>query len=67
MEPEILVKRFKCKCGKARLLCVIDPNGAPFSKESLKEQINLVKAGCDVETISLDQARESELCFTCKL
>lgn len=67
MESEILVKRFKCKCGKARLLCVIDPDGAPFSKESMNEQMKLVKAGCDVETVNLEEARNSELCFSCKL
>lgn len=70
IEPEegsIKVKRFICKCGKTRLLAVIDPMGKPFSKESMKEQTKMLKANLDVETITLDEARKSELCFDCEL
>lgn len=66
-ENSIQVKRFKCKCGKARLLAVIDPEGKPFSKAAMKEQVNMLKANLEVDTISLKEAREQELCFDCKL
>jgi hypothetical protein len=66
-DKDIKVKMFKCKCGKARMLSVIDPDGKPFSKEILKEQVSLLKAGCDVVTISLEEAKNIEMCFSCKL
>jgi hypothetical protein len=62
---EIKIQMFKCKCGKARLLRVIDDN--PLSKEDKKEQLALLNAGCEVSIISLDEARNAELCFDCKL
>ena len=64
---EVKVKMFKCKCGKARMLSVIRPDGKPFSKDIIKEHRELLDAGCDVETITLEQARKKELCFKCKL
>lgn len=67
MEEGIQVKRFKCICGKSRLHAVIDPTGKPFSKESMKSQVELLKLGCDVETVTLEKARELEMCFECKL
>ena len=62
---EIKVKMFKCICGKARLLRVID--NTPLSKEDKKEQLTLLNAGCEVSIISLEEARNAELCFACKL
>lgn len=64
---DIKVRMFKCKCGKARMLSVIDPSGKPFSKESMKEQRKLLEAGCDVETITLEESRKKDLCFKCEL
>ncbi len=64
-EKEVKVRCFKCKCGKARLLAVITDKG--FTRLQKKEHRQLVDAGCDVETISLAQAREMKLCFDCKL
>ena len=64
---DIKVRMFKCKCGKARMLSVIRPNGKDFSKDVKKEHRSLLEAGCDVETITLTEAREKELCFECKL
>jgi hypothetical protein len=49
------------------MLSVIDPNGKPFTKEQKKEHRALLEAGCDVETIPLEEAREKELCFECEL
>lgn len=66
-ENSIKVKRFICKCGKTRLLAVIDPNGKPFSKESMKEQTKMLKANLDVETVTLLEARKLELCFDCEI
>lgn len=66
-EKDIQVKRFKCKCGKARMLTVIDPEGKPLSKVALKQQMELLKANLEVDIISLPEAREQELCFDCKL
>jgi hypothetical protein len=63
----IKVKMFKCRCGKARMLSVISPEGKPFSKDTVKEHKLLFNAGCDVTTISLTDARKMELCFTCVL
>jgi hypothetical protein len=67
MEEDVKVRVFKCKCGKARMLSVINPNGEPFSKEVKKEHRKLVDAGCDVSTMSLEDARKQDMCFTCKL
>lgn len=64
---DIKVRVFKCLCGDARMLAVIDPDGKPFSKESKKEQKFLLEAGCDVETLPLETARGLDLCFDCKL
>lgn len=65
-EKDIKVRVFKCICGKARLVSVIDPN-RKISKESKKEQSELVQAGCEVVNVDLETARKMELCFTCKL
>ena len=65
-EKDVKVRLFKCLCGKARYLAVIDPD-RPFSKESKKTQRELMYAGCEVVTISLNEAREADMCFTCKL
>jgi len=54
-EQEIKVRRFKCKCGKS------------FSKEQKKEHAALVNAGCDVDTITLEEAKAAKMCFDCKL
>ena len=35
-EKDLKVRNFKCKCGKSRLLSVMD--GSPLSKEQKKEQ-----------------------------
>ena len=67
MEENIKVKKFVCKCGKARMLSVIDPNGRPLTKDQIKDHTALFKAGCDIQTISLEEARNTELCFDCKL
>lgn len=67
MEDNIKARRVKCTCGKTRMVSVIDPDGAPFDKETKKEHAKLVNAGCDIDTISLQEAREVEMCFTCKL
>jgi hypothetical protein len=67
MKENIQVKNFICKCGKARLLSVIDPTGKSFSKEQKKTHRELLYAGCDVATISLEEARLTEMCFECKL
>ena len=64
---DVKVKMFKCKCDKARMLSVIEPDGTPFSKDILKKHVLLVKSGCDVTTISLKEARKIDLCFDCKL
>ena len=64
---EIKVKMFKCKCGKARMLSVIDPSGKPFSVATKKEHAQLLNAGCDVITITLEKARKTEICFDCKI
>jgi hypothetical protein len=64
---DIKVRNFKCKCGKSRLLSVIEPGNAPLSKEQKKAQMELVEAGCEVEIISLEKARESEMCFSCEI
>lgn len=61
----VMVRNFKCKCGKARLLTVID--GLPLSKEQKIEQSYLIEKGCDVETITLEDARKKEMCFQCEL
>lgn len=66
MEDEIKVRRFKCLCGKSRMLSVIDADNPP-SKQEKKEQSELVASGCDVDTITLDEARKEDLCFSCKL
>lgn len=47
------------------MLSVVTEEG--FSKDVKREQRVLLDAGCDVETITLTQARKQELCFTCKL
>ena len=59
------VRHFKCLCGKSRLLTVITKKG--FTKDQLKEQGELIAAGCDMETISVEEARKKEFCFKCKL
>jgi len=61
----VMVRNFKCKCGKSRLLSVITET--PFDKDRLKEHAALIHAGCDVETITLEVAREKEICTTCIL
>jgi hypothetical protein len=66
-EQEIKVRNFKCLCGKSRMLSVIDPNGKPFSKESLKQQGELMMAGLDFEVIPLAEAQKKNLCFECEL
>jgi len=63
---EIKERNFKCKCGKSRLLSVISPDGKPLSKEQKKNQLELIEAGCEVEIIDIEDAREKELCFSCK-
>lgn len=64
-ERNTKVRLFKCLCGKARMVSVIRPEG--FSKETKKEHASLVEAGCDVETISLEEARNQDFCFDCIL
>lgn len=66
-EGKIKVKKFLCKCGKTRLLSVIDPNGKKASKEAIKNQMELLDAGCEVKIITLDEARKQEFCFECVL
>jgi len=67
-KKDIKVRHFKCLCGKTRMLSVIDPDGKPFDKEIQKEHSLLVKAGCDVETITLEDAnKKKDWCFECKL
>lgn len=62
---EVKVKNFKCVCGKARMLSVIEPGKKP-SKALMKEQLELLET-CEVVIISLEEARKTEMCFTCKL
>ena len=66
MEADIKVRRVKCKCGKSRMHCCVEADGK-VSKEGQREINKLVKLGLDVDTITLDEARNSELCFKCKL
>jgi hypothetical protein len=66
-DNDIKVRRIKCKCGKARLLSVIDPEGKPLSKDAWKQQSELLKLGLEVDSITLPEARKQELCFDCKL
>lgn len=65
MSEEVKVKMFKCVCGKARMLSVIEPN-RKISKALMKEQIELSNV-CETKIITLEEARKTELCFTCKL
>lgn len=64
---DIKVRNFKCKCGKSRLLSVIAPDSNPLSKEQKKQQMELIEAGCEVEIIGIEVARNKELCFSCKI
>lgn len=65
VKEEVKVKMFKCTCGKARMLSVIVP-GRKMSKDLMKEQIELLET-CEVVILSLEEARKTELCCTCKL
>lgn len=67
MSQDIKVRVFKCKCGDARMLSVIPPNGEKYSKENLKAQEELLKVGLEIETVPLEVARTLELCFDCDL
>jgi hypothetical protein len=66
MEEQVLVRRVKCRCGKSRLLAVVDPDNG-LDKSSAKDIAKLVKLGLDVDTITLEEARNAELCFECKI
>lgn len=62
LTPQPKVKRYKCLCGKARMLCVIEPNGKPT-----KDETRLFKLGLEMDIITLEEARKSEMCFDCDL
>lgn len=63
-EPK--VKRFKCLCGKTRMLSVLDLNHKK-RPEVIKRENELIDAGCEVDTLTLAEARKVDLCFDCKL
>ena len=50
---DIKVRMFKCKCGKARMLSVIRPNGKDFSKDVKKEHRALLEAGLMLKLLPL--------------
>jgi|GEM_PF-6563690 len=56
------VKRYACKCGKARLLvCITPESGMPGTDERY-----FIKIGAPVTIISVEQARKESMCFDCK-
>lgn len=66
MSEDIKVRRFKCLCGKTRMVTAIQKD-KPFTKSALKSMYELEKAGCEMDIISLEEARKVEFCFECKL
>jgi hypothetical protein len=64
---KIKVKRHICLCGKTRMISVIDPRGSEFTPEQIEEHEQLEKAGCEVEVITLEEARAAEFCFDCDI
>lgn len=50
-----------CSCGKARKLAVL--KDGMVSEEGHKEILKLIKKGYETKTITLEQAREYDLCF----